>query len=533
MQIAILQRVHGNAGHVGKRRVAVDDPSGHGGQADARGVLFEQQAVARLGVAHGLLRGQPRRHIAKAPHPQRYIVQIASDGVLLQAAPVLQLQHVDALHFRMLVQRGQVAQEFGGIGQLIDQVSDQPLIFVLFQQLGRDAPHVGEALVPGEDASLLSDHQNAVGGGVEGRLQQGHRAPRLPLVALPLAQVASDHDRAGDLTVMAHRRMGEGELDGLSQLGAEHVLAIAHPAALQRRLHFVGRNEEFVELPADQVVVRVAEEGAGGVVRELNPSFAIADQQQIAHVADDLLRRERGRDGHHPMTGDGVDGDGGGGEQRRPAERLDGHTVSLKAVNRRHAAGAQGDGEQPDAHPLSAIGRPVPANELCERRNEQPAAKQRIGHARREANARIEAPPVRRHAVDDQIGEQCEHGDLRADQPGQPGDHSAVARGAQDGGDELVDRRRDQRHCGAAGLGPETRYARIGGEMQEGEGSLPHRGGQSNAAHGQRGPREAGDGDDRGKQKHHRRGEGGKDGEGKKWIGRHVDCRRLTSLQRQ
>jgi len=97
--------------------------------------------------------------------------------------------------------------ETTGIGQLLDELPDQIVIviLVLIHQLRRNAPHVDEALVPGEDPSRLADHENAVGGRVQRRLQECYSAARFPLVALPLAEITSDDHCACDLSPMRHR----------------------------------------------------------------------------------------------------------------------------------------------------------------------------------------------------------------------------------------------------------------------------------------------------------------------------------------
>ena len=170
------------------------------------------------------------------------------------------------------------------------------MILILLHQLRRNAPHVGETLVPGENSAIVPDDQNSVRSRVERRLQQSHRAPCLPLVAFPFAEVASDDHFAGDFTVAHHGRVRQRQLDRLTHLRSEHVLAIPQPAFNGYFLVAVHGDHQIVEMQADDVLAVVSEECAGGIVREANASFAITHQQQIPHRADDFGRRQRRRD---------------------------------------------------------------------------------------------------------------------------------------------------------------------------------------------------------------------------------------------
>src|SRR5438128_9427218 len=129
----------------------------------------------------------------------------------------------------MFVQRSEIAQKLCGIEQLINKLSDQ-IVLIVLQPLSRNAPHISEALVPGEDSSVMRDDQNAVRRRVERRLQQSDGAPRFPLVAFSLAEIASDDHCSRDFTLTRHWRVGERELDRLPHLRSEDVLAIPQPA---------------------------------------------------------------------------------------------------------------------------------------------------------------------------------------------------------------------------------------------------------------------------------------------------------------
>src|SRR5207245_7909099 len=128
--------------------------------------------------------------------------------------------------------------------------------------------------------------------GVERRLQQSYGAPRFPLVAFPLAKIASDDHCTGDFTLTGDRRVRERELDRLTHLRTEDVLAIAHPALQSRWIIAIGGNEQVLELQADDVFTAVSEERASCIVGKANAAVAIAHEQQIAHRADDLRRRQ-------------------------------------------------------------------------------------------------------------------------------------------------------------------------------------------------------------------------------------------------
>ena len=92
---------------------------------------------------------------------------------------------------------------------------------------------------------------------------------------------------------MRHRRVRERELDRLTHLRAEDVLAIAHPASQRRCLIAIGRSQQVLQLAADDVFAAVSEERTSRIVRKANAAVAIAHQQQIPHRADDLSRWQR------------------------------------------------------------------------------------------------------------------------------------------------------------------------------------------------------------------------------------------------
>ena len=100
----------------------------------------------------------------EAPHAHRLVVEIAADRVLLETPAIFEEQDVRALDFRMIVKRREIAKEIRWIDQLTDELSDQIVVLIIvLQRFSGDAPHVGESLIPGEDAAVGADDQDSVG----------------------------------------------------------------------------------------------------------------------------------------------------------------------------------------------------------------------------------------------------------------------------------------------------------------------------------------------------------------------------------
>ena len=137
-------------------------------------------------------------------------VEALRQRVALEDAAVAQAQRVEALGLGLGVEPGQLVEEGLGLEQLVEHERGRPLGAVRGEQLGRDAPHRGELLVEARDAAVTLDHQDAVGGRLERRLEQRQRACALLFGQALLRHVAQVQHHAAD--------RGRRELvDGLDQ----------------------------------------------------------------------------------------------------------------------------------------------------------------------------------------------------------------------------------------------------------------------------------------------------------------------------
>ena len=94
------------AEHRRECRVAVDDRAVESADADAGGVLLEQQPVADLRLAQRGLGGEARGDVAEAPDADRLdVLHAPADRVALETAPVLELEEIEALRLRLRVER--------------------------------------------------------------------------------------------------------------------------------------------------------------------------------------------------------------------------------------------------------------------------------------------------------------------------------------------------------------------------------------------------------------------------------------------
>ena len=193
----------------------------------------------RLEIADGPLEfafgGHARGDVAETPHPAD---DLGADplglGVSLEDAGVLQLQHVGAGRFRLVVELAHLANERLGVLELVEDESERRVVVAGGEDFRGDAPHLDEFRVAPDDPALAVDHEDAVGGGLHRGFQDGQRLRdgRLRLPALA--------DLAGEL-VARHRCF--------LQVGRQLVETVDQKSELA-----VGPDVE----PADQPVVRHA-----------------------------------------------------------------------------------------------------------------------------------------------------------------------------------------------------------------------------------------------------------------------------------
>ncbi len=119
-------------------------------------------------------------HVAEAPDPPLDVLVVVADPlgtrVALEHPSVLEPQGVEAFALRVLVEGVDAAHEVLGILQLIPNEFEQQSVAPLGEELVGDAPELDEAPIEGDDLAAPVDHEEPVGRGFEGRVQDRHRS---------------------------------------------------------------------------------------------------------------------------------------------------------------------------------------------------------------------------------------------------------------------------------------------------------------------------------------------------------------------
>jgi hypothetical protein len=464
------------AEHRRERDVAIDDVAAHAAHADAGRVLLEQQPVPRLGIAQRGFGSEARGDVAEAPDPDvQLFFDATPDRVALEAPPIEQFEQIEALRLGARAQGDERLLKLLRIRDLLEQAAQRPLVVAAVDDVLLEAPHVEETLVVRDDAAAFTDDQDAVRGRVERRLQQRDGLQDLALGAFAVADVAADDHRAGGLSFVHDRRDGEGEVDALAGARREDVLVVAQRAAAELRRDLAVLSEEVVDPLAGEIRLVVAEERRRGAVREFDPAVASADEQRVGHRPDDLRRRERRRDRDEVVFAHRMCDDEDEAEDRQVAERVRLDAVLRQVVDAAEVGDAEGGHQQADAAALVAVRLRKRADELDEREHEIAEEEGQKRQARRDAVARVEAPPVLLHARDQAVGGDGERAEDAGEDPRRDQQPAAFALDAEELDGEPVDRRRDERHAEVREPRADEREAGVVGRIERGEGRHPDR----------------------------------------------------------
>ena len=96
-------------------------------------------------------------------------------GEAFDRAAVVQLQHVEALGLRIVVELADPRQERLRVGELVEHHAGRRLVVAGFHELARQAPELEEALVEHRHDAVAVDDDDAVRGRVERRLEERAR----------------------------------------------------------------------------------------------------------------------------------------------------------------------------------------------------------------------------------------------------------------------------------------------------------------------------------------------------------------------
>ena len=150
-------------------------------------------------------------------------VDALRDREALEDAAVAELEHVVALGVGLCVELLDLAEEGLGIGELVEDVRRAALVVARLEDTVGYAPHLGEPSVAAGDASVGVDHEDAVGGRVERRMQQGQRRAELGLGGDALGDVVGGDDVAADGRIVEQVDDRELQRDGRVARGRRDV----------------------------------------------------------------------------------------------------------------------------------------------------------------------------------------------------------------------------------------------------------------------------------------------------------------------
>ena len=140
---------------------------------------FALRSIRRLRRFLGLRERQQNlltlRDVAKRPQTSQLVVKRQWPGISLENPAILEMQQI-ALFLIRLVDLFYPTQKTFRIGQLIEDIGQQPLVLSGADQLIGYPLKRLEAVIGVEDGSIGVHHQNAIGGGIQRGAQHGFAA---------------------------------------------------------------------------------------------------------------------------------------------------------------------------------------------------------------------------------------------------------------------------------------------------------------------------------------------------------------------
>ena len=261
-----------------------------------------ERVVVRL-VPDALFRAPALGDVPKAPDPTHgTALQAMGRRVTVEDSPVRELEGVEGLGLGLGVELADPGQEGLGVAELAHGVSEHGLVPSVGEERGRDPPELGEALVVRHHPALVIDHQDAVGGRLQDRLQDRDGV---------LAEPGGFLEGGFDLTAVGHVA-DDGEQAGpafeLDSLGGD--LDLAHPARprAEARRQVTERSVLREARRHARPILGVEEDPdlGGHPAEHLVPPPLHELEEAVVDVQDASLLQ--GRDGH----GDGRGAEGAG-----------------------------------------------------------------------------------------------------------------------------------------------------------------------------------------------------------------------------
>ena len=160
--------------------------------AEQRLVRKARERIVERLVGQLVLQADLLGHVAEAPHPAHDdTVDALGQRVALEHPAVLELDRVPARRLGRRVQLPHLAEERGRVDQLVEHLRDHVVVVAgLDGPLGQ-VPQLGEAAVEAGDAPFVVDHEDAVGGGLQGRGEHRVRVAELLFGPDPVRHVVA------------------------------------------------------------------------------------------------------------------------------------------------------------------------------------------------------------------------------------------------------------------------------------------------------------------------------------------------------
>ena len=161
----LLDRVAGEALH---GRGDVRDPEMKVRGPDDVHDVVGHQPVPGLALPERGLGASPLGDVAEAPDPTREPAVLALRlRIALEHAPVLELEHVETLGARGLIQGMDLVEELLRCGELVEHGGERERVVPRRHDRLGYPPHLDELAVVAGDLPLPVHHQDAVGGGIQ------------------------------------------------------------------------------------------------------------------------------------------------------------------------------------------------------------------------------------------------------------------------------------------------------------------------------------------------------------------------------
>ena len=214
-------------------------------------------------------------------------------GVTLEDPAVLQLEDIVTGFLGMTVQLHHLGHEVVGMNELVQGRADCALVVARAEDLGRYVPHVGHLLIEAQNLPIEIDHEDPVGGRLEGRAQQGEGSAGFALRVAAIGDVVYETHQVQ--RVSSHRPHDGNRLVDPDDFPILTDVALLHPVLGQLTRanasdeflagrHIVGMREVF-ELELEDLFAGIS----GDLTVALIDGYPLFRECQVRNADSGLL----------------------------------------------------------------------------------------------------------------------------------------------------------------------------------------------------------------------------------------------------